>query len=88
MADLKTAMEDIGELLFPATGELPYDLHQLSLEKAGKVLDAAAKSTGGIFSPPEQPVLVLVDRGGRREPLVILHGYEFLRLLKRSEYDL
>jgi hypothetical protein len=83
---LVEALADLGEVLFPGSGKLPYDAHQLTVDRAAKVLDAAARSSGGVFTPPERPVLVLVDRGGAREPIVMLHGYEFLRLLKAAEW--
>ncbi len=88
MADLAAAMVDIGELLFPLDGDPPYVVEQLDPKAAAKRLDRATKVSGTSFEKPEKPLVVLVDRGSRREPIVMMHGYWFLRLLKRSEYDL
>ena len=88
MSDLGSALKDIGELLFPMTGELPYTVRDFAtIEMAVGFLDLSARVKGtGFDKLPEKPCLVMVNRGKTREPIVLLHGYEFLRLLKKAEW--
>ena len=87
MADFKKGMAAVAEVLFPGTGELPFRLEQLTMDEAAELLDAVATSTGKRFDAPEEPLVVIIDRGHRKEPIVCMHGYAFLRMLKRSEFD-